>query len=277
MSKDATDASIPSDWIVPDWPAPAGIRAVVTTRVGGVSPPPWGAAPDSGGGMNLGFGSTDEPDRVRTNRERLGALLPAEPFWLKQVHGAVVVDADSGGDSLPAADASTAIGTDVVCAVLVADCLPVLLADAQGRAVAAAHAGWRGLAAGVLQETVARLRQRIEAHHGDTQPQILAWLGPGIGPQRFEVGAEVLAAMQVRLPLAAAAFQPAPGAKYRADLYALATQALAQCGVSNVSGGGLCTASDPRRFFSYRRDGITGRHAALIWRSRHAPTHFAHD
>jgi YfiH family protein len=217
--------------------------------------------------MNLGLGSGDDPARVLANRALLRRLLPAEPLWLSQVHGAVVVDADAAFGAPPAADASTALDADVVCAVLVADCLPVLFADRAGRAVAAAHAGWRGLAAGVLQNTVARMRERLAARGDNAQVEVIAWLGPAIGPQRFEVGGEVLAALQARLPDAAMAFEPAAGGKYRADLFMLARQALSQCGVNGVYGGTLCTASDPQRFFSYRRDGNTGRHAALIWRS----------
>jgi YfiH family protein len=261
-----------ADWRVPDWPAPAGVRALFTPRAGGVSPPPWGAAPGVGGGLNLGPNTGDAPDRVQANRAILRRHLPAEPRWLSQVHGAQVVDADDPHAAQHEADASCALQTDTVCAVLVADCLPVLLAEVQGRAVAAAHAGWRGLAAGVLQGTVDRMRARLAAAGAGSAAEVIAWLGPAIGPQRFEVGAEVLAAMQVRLPQAAQAFVPARDGKYLADLYALARQALAQAGVGRVyggdlRGGDLCTASDPQHFFSYRRDGRTGRHAALIWRS----------
>jgi polyphenol oxidase len=267
-------AATPPDWIVPDWPAPPGVRALMTTRSGGVSGPPWGAAPGAGGGMNLGLNSGDAPAKVHANRARLRALvptllpapLPSEPAWLSQVHGAAVVDAETVAGGAPAADASTALDAATVCGVLVADCLPVLLADVAGRGVAAAHAGWRGLAAGVLQATVTRLRQRIAASTGDSQAEVIAWLGPAIGPARFEVGPDVLLAMQQQLPQAVRAFTPGAGGKQHADLFALARQALAQCGVERVHGGGLCTASDAQRFYSYRRDGSTGRHAALIWR-----------
>lgn len=252
------------DAIAPDWPAPDGVHAFVTTRAGGVSPPPWGAAPDRAGGMNLGLGSGDERDRVLANRAQLHAHLPAEPVWLRQVHGATVIDADAarGSDVAPEADASVALTPRTVCAVMVADCLPVLLADTRGRAVGAAHAGWRGLAGGVLQAAVARMRARLQS----PAAEFVAWLGPAIGPTRFEVGPEVLAAMQARLPEAAQAFRPHGDGKFLADLYALARQALAQVGVTRVSGGHWCTASDARHFYSYRRDGVTGRHAALIWR-----------
>lgn len=252
------------DWLVPDWPAPPNVRACVTTRAGGLSPPPWGAAPDLGGGLNLGLNSGDAPARVQANREWLQLRLPSMPVWLRQVHGAGVVDADApqAGRDAPVADAGVALAAGVVCAVLVADCLPVLFADRRGRAVAAAHAGWRGLAGGVLQATAARLRSRL----GEPAAPLLAWLGPAIGPQRFEVGADVLQAMCARLPQADAAFAPIGADKYLADLYALARQALAQCGGVEVDGGGLCTLSDAARFYSYRRDGVTGRQAALVWR-----------
>jgi polyphenol oxidase len=255
------------DWIVPDWPAPAGVHALVTTRAGGVSPAPFGAGPERDAGMNLGLGSGDAPDHVLANRARLRARLPAEPRWLAQVHGAAVVDADASYGEPPAADASTALHAGRVCAVLVADCLPVLFTDRAGRGVAAAHAGWRGLAAGVLQATAQRLRARLRSQTGGAEAELMAWLGPAIGPQRFEVGPEVRAAMLALLPQAERAFVPLAGGKYLADLCALARQALAACGVQQVYGGGLCTASDPQRFYSYRRDGRTGRHAALIWRA----------
>jgi YfiH family protein len=281
MMAEPGSASLALDWIVPDWPAPIGVRALMTTRRGGVSAPPWGAAPAVGGGMNLGLNSGDAAANVQANRARLHALvptvlsapLPSKPAWLTQVHGTAVVDAEVVGGTVPTADASTALAADAVCAVLVADCLPVLFADAAGRGVAAAHAGWRGLAAGVLQATVTRLRQRIAASSGDAQTTIIAWLGPAIGPSRFEVGPEVLLAMQQDLPLAARAFTTSAGGKYHADLYALARQALAQCGVEAVYGGGLCTASDAQRFYSFRRDGPTGRHAALIWRHASPAAH----
>lgn len=246
-------------WILPDWPAPAGVAALVTTRAGGVSQGPWGAG-DGTGGLNLGEGS-DAPAAVAANRARLRAVLPAEPRWLRQVHGTTVVDAASA----PAGaigDAAFATVPGVVCAVLVADCLPVLLADARGRGVAAAHAGWRGLAGGVIQDTVAALRAAL----GDPAAPLLAYLGPAIGPARFEVGPEVLQAMQDRLPDAAQAFLAHAPGKYRADLYALARQALGQAGVTHVHGGGFCTLGDPDRFYSFRRGSPTGRQAALIWR-----------
>jgi hypothetical protein len=253
---------MPTGWIVPNWPAPTRVRALMTTRSGGLSSGPWGAP--GPGGMNLGLGSGDDPATVAANRARLRAWLPAEPRWLRQVHGANIVDAESV-DAAAQADASTAVTPDVVCAVLVADCMPVLLADRRGRAVAAVHAGWRGLAAGVIQNTVQALRNRLAQASADPG-EFVAYLGPAIGPARFEVGADVLSAMRARLPEADAAFRPASqSGKFYADLFALGRQALAQAGVSAVFGGGECTASDSGRFYSYRRDGVTGRHAAVIW------------
>ncbi len=244
------------DWIVPPWPAP--LRGLITTRAGGVSQGPWGGA--DGGGMNVGFGADDEV-AVVANRARLAAVLPGPPRWLRLVHGAEVVDAERVGAEAPEADAAFTTAPGVVCCVTVADCLPVLLAEVRGRGVAAVHAGWRGLAAGVVQRTVQSLRAAI----GDPAAELLAFLGPAIGPHRFEVGAEVLAAMQRHLPQAPAAFVPAGEGKYHADLYALARQALAQAGVGDCAGGGDCTVSQPGRFYSFRRDRVTGRHAALAW------------
>jgi YfiH family protein len=249
-------------WIVPDWPAPRGVRALITTRAGGVSRGPWGVPPDGTGGMNLGYGSGDDPAAVAANRARLRALLPEEPRWLTQLHGARVADAESVAEP-PVADASTALARNVVCAVLVADCMPVLFADVRGRAVAAAHAGWRGLAAGVLQATADALRSRLN----DPRAELIAYLGPAIGAEAFEVGADVLAAMLATLPQAASAFRPLGGGKYLADLFALGRQALAQRGVEAVYGGTESTYAQPQRFYSFRRDRVTGRHAALIWRA----------
>jgi hypothetical protein len=247
------------EWIVPRWPAPAAVRGLITTRAGGASSGEFGTL-DGRGGMNVGFGA-DDPAAVRRNRERLAAALPAPPRWLALVHGAGVVDAEAVGEAAPSADASFTTRPRVVCCVTVADCLPVLLADTRARAVGIAHAGWRGLAAGVIQNTVGAMRRAI----GDPRAEILAYLGPAIGPQHFEVGTEVLSAMRERLPDAGSAFRPHREDRHLADLFALARQALAQVAVASVHGGGDCTASDAARFYSYRRDGRTGRHAALIW------------
>jgi len=245
-------------WIVPDWAAPANVRALITTRAGGVSAGPFGAG--AGGGMNIGLKSGDAAENVQANRARLRAVLPAEPRWLQQVHGAAVAMIDEDDRPAPA-DAAISLQRGRVCVVSIADCLPVLFADREGRAVGAAHAGWRGLAAGIIQNTAAAMRAGL----GDADAVLLAYLGPAIGPTHFEVGEEVLVAMRERLPQAERAFVPTARGKYLADLFALARQALAQAGVDRVFGGGDCTYGDATRFFSYRRDRVTGRHAALIW------------
>ncbi len=252
-------AALHPEWIVPDWPAPVHVRAVVTTRAGGVSEGPFGAA--AAGGLNIGASCGDVAEAVRTNRQRLGAALPSQPRWLRQVHGAEVICIDEDA-STAAADASISLRAGSVCAVAVADCLPVFFTDAGGRAVGVAHAGWRGLACGILQNTAAALRARLD----ERDAELLAWLGPAIGPDHFEVGEDVLAAMQARLPRAQSAFTALAPEKYLCDLFELARQALAQAGIDRVYGGGLCTYGDPARFYSFRRDRVTGRHAALIWR-----------
>jgi YfiH family protein len=248
-----------AQWIRPEWPAPENVSAFITTRAGGVSRGPYGASTERGG-MNIGLRSGDEVTDVMANRALLRACLPAEPHWLNQVHGAAVVDASE--PSAGAADASFTNAPHVVCAVSIADCMPLLLADTSGRCVGAAHAGWRGLASGVIQATVEAMRQRLQ----DASAELLAYLGPAIGPRHFEVGAEVLEAMRTQLPDAERAFTVHSRDKYRADLFALGRMALRQVGVSRVHGGEHCTFSDPVRFYSFRRDGTTGRHAALIWR-----------
>ena len=240
------------DWIVPDWPAPRNVRALVTTRAGGVSGGPYES-------LNLGVSTGDDPAAVAENRARLRAALPGEPVWLKQVHGATVADADLCPALVPA-DASVATQAGVVCAIQVADCIPVLFADTRGCAVAAAHAGWRGLAAGVLENTVDALRAR-----GVPPEDVLAYIGPGIGPSAFEVGADVYEAYTRNDADAAAAFARKGADKWLADLHALARRALAKAGVVRIHGEPACTYSDRARFFSYRRDRITGRMAALIW------------
>jgi YfiH family protein len=248
--------------IVPQWIVPTpGIGALSTTRCGGVSGAPYDDGTDDGG-LNLGLHVGDDPTRVMENRARLQAALPAPPVWLSQVHGATVVDA-AAVTGVPEADASFTVQPGVVCAVQTADCLPVLFCDSAGAVVAAAHAGWRGLARGVLQNTVERMRQAGGR-------EILAWLGPAIGPRQFEVGPEVRAAFVNGNPAADSAFTPHGDGKYLADIYQLARLALGACDVRLVSGGDFCTVSDARRFYSYRRDGRTGRMASLIWISRPA-------
>jgi hypothetical protein len=244
------------DWIVPDWPAPANVRAFMTTRAGGVSQPPY----DS---MNPASHVGDAPESVAGNRRILRTDIPAEPLWLEQVHGSCVAK-HADGDATPCADASLARQAGQVCAVMTADCLPVLFCDRAGTVVAAAHAGWRGLAGGVLEETIAAM---------DVPPsEILVWLGAAIGPEAFEVGDEVRLAFMDQHPLTAVAFRPAflgtldeAPRKWLADIYALARIRLAAVGVEAVYGGDLCTYKDVRRFFSYRRDATTGRMASLIW------------
>lgn len=241
------------------WPGlPANVRALSTTRRGGVSQSPYDDGA-SGGGLNLGTHVGDQPAAVLGNRELLRAVLPAEPAWLTQVHGTRVLNAATVTGA-PEADACITDRSGVVCAIMTADCLPVLLTDANGRVVGAAHAGWRGLAAGVLEKTVDAMR----AAGAD---RVLAWLGPCIGPRAFEVGEDVRAAFDHLGPGAADAFRPIEGVngKYHADLPALARLALARVGVSDTAGGDACTVSDPAQFYSFRRDRITGRMASLIW------------
>ena len=252
------------DLVIPDWPdAPANIGALATTRRGGVSRGPYDDG-SGGGGLNLGLHVNDEPAAVAGNRTRLQALLPGRPAWIAQVHGADVVDASTVGVGQPVrtGDASIATQPGVVCAILTADCLPVLFADRAGRVVGAAHAGWRGLAGGVLGQTVAAMR----AAGAD---EITAWMGPAIGPQAFEVGRDVFDSFARALPGVDVGFafasRPAIAGKYLADMYALARLMLARDGVASVAGGSQCTATQVDRFYSYRRDGVTGRQASLIW------------
>ena len=246
-----------NDWIRPEWPAPSTVRALMTTRNGGVSEGAY-AAGDGGGGLDLGTYCGDANERVARNRAILRANLPSDPVWLRQVHGRTVIDAGHApSESEPDADAAIATSPKLVCAVLVADCMPVLFCDRSGTRVAAAHAGWRGLAQGVLEATVAAL---------DVAPrELLVWLGAAIGARRFEVGADVRDAFIAHDPSASSAFTPFVAGKWLADLAMLARMRLAACGVVAVYGGGLCTVSEPARFYSYRRDRITGRMAALIW------------
>ena len=266
--------------LVPDWPAPARVKSLMTTRAGGVSQAPWCS-------LNLGDHVGDDPAHVAANRARLREYLPAEPGWLRQVHSARVVELGRDGNPIPfglslskpvlsevegpalslpkrpvaesvEADASFTREPGQVCAVLTADCLPVLFCDRAGSVVAAAHAGWRGLADGVLEATVAAM--------GVAPGEVIAWMGAAIGPQAFEVGDEVRKAFVARHPEAATAFvpQPAPG-KWLADIYQLARVRLGHAGVQAVYGGGRCTFNESDAFYSYRRDGVTGRMASLVW------------
>jgi YfiH family protein len=239
---------IHAEWIEPDWPAARRVRALITTRAGGVSSGKFAS-------LNLSLRVGDDPERVTRNRAILRKYLPADPVWLKQVHGTVAIDAAEARPDAEA-DGIVARAAGPVCAVLTADCLPVLLADRAGKAVGIAHAGWRGLAGGVIENVV-----RATA----TSPQdLIAYLGPGIGPRAYEVGEDVRLAFVGKDPGAAAAFAPLRKGKYLADLYELARRRLKASGVAEVHGGGFCTASD-ERFFSFRRDRPTGRMASLIW------------
>jgi YfiH family protein len=236
-----------NDLIVPDWPAPANVRALQTTRHGGVSASPFFS-------LNLGAHVGDDALTVARNRQLLNPILPGEPVWLEQVHGTVVANADKA-ECYTVADAC--IARYGVCVIMTADCLPVLLCDKAGSIVGAAHAGWKGLAAGVIEATVNAM---------EIAPQnLLAWLGPAIGPQAFEVGAEVRAEFIAADPNAAAAFVPSPSGKWLADIYALARQRLNTLGITQIYGGDRCTYRETEHFFSYRRDGITGRQATFIW------------
>ena len=246
-----------NDWIIPDWPAPGNVKALFTTRNGGVSSGRYTS-------LNLGDHVGDDPPAVMRNRAVLRRILPDEPQWLRQVHGTTPVMIDAHDRTTPCdGDAAFSRGTGTVCAVLVADCLPILLCDHAGTMVGVIHAGWRGLAEGVIERTVSKIGQT-----SGTNARIMAWLGPAIGPHHFEVGEEVRQAFIKRDTESVSAFMPhhAPNnSKWLADLFLLARQRLVKAGVTEIYGGGECTYSDPARFFSYRRDGNTGRMAGLIW------------
>lgn len=258
-ARGAADGPVAPAWIVPDWPAPPGVRAAFSLRTGGVSAAPC----DS---LNIGMHVGDDPSAVAENRRRLRAslALPSEPLWLEQVHGASVCEPElhRGEPGNPRADAIVTRALGQVCAIQVADCLPVLLATRDGTVIGAAHAGWRGLSAGVLEATLAAMRCDARG--------VVAWLGPAIGPASFEVGDEVLEAFVAGWPQAHAAFSPSARGRWLCDLYLLARQRLAARGVTEVHGGGWCTLCDAQRFFSFRRDGRTGRMAALLWKEQYA-------
>lgn len=255
---------LPIPGIVPRWDAPASVRAFVTVREGGVSAGAFGLEGGAPGGMNLGTRCGDDPDAVRANRERLSALLPSEPVWLEQVHGVQVhrVSGSARPAAEPRADASATAAPGVVLAILTADCLPVLFADSSGSAIGAAHAGWRGLAAGVLERTVEAVRDCA-----GNRSEVFAWLGPAIGPPAYEVGDEVRERFCDEDGDCASAFVAAPAeGKWLADLYGLARIRLRRANVLRVAGGDRCTFAESSVFHSYRRDRVCGRMASLIWR-----------
>lgn len=243
----------------PDWPTPPRVRSWITTRGGDAS---QGVSQGVFRRFNLGDHVGDDPSAVAANRARLRTALGVSPLWLAQVHGTAVVDAAAGDEAraenrVPTADAAFSRRPGVACAMMTADCLPLLFCDESATVVAAAHAGWRGLCAGVIEATVVAM-----ATPGQ---RLLAYLGPAIGPAAFEVGDEVRQAFVAADATAASAFVPHGSGKWLADLYALARQRLRRCGVERIYGGSCCTFSDAERFFSYRRDGQTGRMASLIW------------
>jgi YfiH family protein len=243
------DALKDTDWLVPQWPVASRVRAFVTTRNGGVSTGPCAS-------LNLGHGG-DDAAAVAENRRRVQQHLPAAPSWLRQVHGARVVDLSAQDRSAPTADAAVTRTPSVPLVVMIADCLPVLLAQRSGAVVGIAHAGWRGLSAGVVERTALAMRCAPR--------DLVAWIGPGIGPQAFEVGRDVYDAFVQEDPSAAEAFAPLREGKWLADLPRLARRRLARLGITDVHGGTWCTVRDPARFFSYRRDGVSGRMGAFIW------------
>ena len=238
------------DWIQPDWPAPPYVRAFSTTRSGGVSRGPWSS-------FNLGLHCGDDPSLVEQNRASLREVLPAPAHWLRQVHGASVLRPAARFTGEMEGDALVSFEPRQVCVVLTADCLPVLFCNNRGDRVGIAHAGWRGLANGILEATVRAL--------DEAPTQLMAWMGPAIGAQVYEVGADVAKAFPREFH---AAFTPR-GDRFLMDIYALAKLKLAALGIHAVYGGAYCTMSDPERFFSYRRDGVTGRMASLIWLDSH--------
>ncbi|MBP6058224.1 MAG: peptidoglycan editing factor PgeF [Nitrosomonas sp.] len=245
-----------NDWIIPDWPAPHNVKTLFTTRNGGVSSGINGTYAS----LNLGAHVNDNLADVACNRALLHHYLPAEPKWLKQVHGTLPIWIDHTAAVTPEGDAVLSRKQGTVCAVMVADCLPVFLCDAAGTTVGVVHAGWRGLAGGIIERSIAAM----QADSG----QLMAWLGPAIGPDYFEVGADVYEAFVRHDEKMTQAFllkENNDEKKWLANIFLLARQRLASMGVTEIYGGGICTFSNPQRFFSYRRDGETGRMAALIW------------
>ena len=248
-------------FIQPVWPAPQRIRSLLTTRVGGTSTPPYDT-------LNLGDHVGDQYATVMANRQILHPHLPSEPLWLNQTHSIQVSTPKSRTQSISApfdADAAVTNIPNEVLAIMTADCLPVLFSSADGSVVGAAHAGWRGLCDGVLENTVIEM---LELSHQSTATDFIAWMGPAIGPQSFEVGSDVLQRFQESgLHDLKRCFLPIPdkSGKYLADIYQLARDRLEAVGLTSIFGGEMCTVKDGERFFSYRRDGVTGRFASLVW------------
>ena len=249
-----TTQDLTSTFITPNWPAPANVHAIQTTRAGGVSLAPYAS-------LNLGVHVNDNALAVAQNRQLLSPYLPSEPVWINQVHGIKAIDAAITACATEA-DAAYTIKANTVCVTMTADCLPVLLCDQTGSIVAAAHAGWKGLLDGVLESTVQSML--LSMPNLATQ-NLMAWLGPAIGPQAFEVGSEVREAFMAVDANAALAFRPIANNKWLCDIVQLARQRLNTIGISQLYGGDLCTYTDAVRFFSYRRDNVTGRMATIIW------------
>lgn len=245
------------DWITPEWPVAPRVNALITTCNGGVSTGDFAGAYDAGG-LNLGDNTNDDPECVRQNKIILRRFLPAEPTWLNQIHGNGVLRLPTSMQE-HTADAVFTTETNVVCQVRTADCLPVLLADQHGSVVGVAHAGWRGLAAGVIEATVVAMRQ------ASPHAQLCAYLGPAIGPRAFEVGDEVREIFLAHDVSAQTGFQPKSLGKWWADLYFLARLRLQNMGITLISGGNYCTYTEHQRFYSYRRQAMTGRMASCIW------------
>jgi polyphenol oxidase len=241
-------SKLAQSFIYPDWPAPSQVKSIQTTRLGGVSVGPYAS-------LNLGDHVKDNPQHVAHNRQLLNNFVPTEPVWLNQVHGVRVIDA-ANSSCLESADAAYSNKANVVCVTMTADCLPVLLCNQQGTVVAAVHAGWRSLCDGVIEATVNAMPTDVR--------DLMAWLGPAIGPDAFEVGAEVRAQFMAQDANAEHAFK-AKGDKWLGNLYQMARQRLQRLGVNAVYGGGACTYTDQEKFFSFRRDGDTGRMASMIW------------
>lgn len=239
------------NWIKPDWPAASNIHAATTLRAGGLSKGHFSS-------LNPALHVNDNAERVMANRENITAMLnlPSSPVWLNQTHSDRVIKADDNIACVAEADASYTDQSNIVCAIMTADCLPILLTNLEGSKVAAIHAGWRGLLAGIVSRTVASFNSQ----------HIMAWLGPAIGPECFEIGPEVEAAFIKKSTVYSVAFTP-HNKKFFADIYQLARIELASIGITEIYGGGFCTMTDEQRFYSYRRDGETGRMASLIWRN----------